>query len=152
MHNTESHHRFIDLRAQGWSLARIAADLQVGKSTLIRWQRKHHRQIADLKNVELEALQEKFLASHEVELSRLTSHLNRVESILASRKLECISTEFLFSMAGALRSQIRKQKVPIDFSPSPSDALPELPDPGTEPPDPRSQTPEPKSETPEPKP
>ena len=83
--------------------------------------------------------------------SRLTSHLNRVESILASRKLECISTEFLFSMAGALRSQIRKQKVPIDFSTSPSDAQPEpecgeTPSSGVAAPDPkpRPQTLDPK--------
>ena len=121
MHNTESHHRFIELRAQGRSLARIAAELQVAKSTLIPWQRKFHRQIADLKNVELEALQEKVLASHEVELSQLAGHLNRVETVLAKRNLEYLSTEFLFCMSGNLRTQIRKQRVVPDFSTSPSE-------------------------------
>jgi orotate phosphoribosyltransferase-like protein len=34
--------RFIGLRAQGWSFARIAAELDVSKPTLIHWSRLHH--------------------------------------------------------------------------------------------------------------
>ena len=125
MHDEKTVQRFIDLRAQGWSLARIAAELRVAKCTLIDWQRQFHREIADHKSVELEALQEKLLASHEDELSRLAGHLNRVEAVLAKRNLEVISTEFLFCMAGALRAQIRKQRVLPAFSPSPSGGQPE---------------------------
>ena len=163
MYNAETHNRFIELRAQGWSLAHIAAELDVAKCTLIDWQQKFHREIADLKSLELEALQEKVLTTHEQELSRLAGHLNRVESILAKRNFEYVSTEFLFSMAGALRSQIRKQKVVIDFSPAPSGAQSGTPDPtakhpapnpqpSTSPqtPDPRSQIPDPKPGTPDP--
>ena len=137
MHNTETHHRFIDLRAQGLSLARIADELHVSKRTLIAWQHKFRDDIADLKSVELEALQDKVLASHEIELSRLAEHLNRVEAVLGKRKLEYVSTEFLFAMASSLRSQIRKQRVVPVFSTSPSG------DP-SEPPDTKPQTPDPK--------
>ena len=116
MHTTDTRHRFIELRAQGWSLARIAAEIGVSKPTLIQWQRQFEREIMDLKSVELEALQEKVLASHEEELSRLSGHLSRVETILAKRNLDALSTEYLFCMAGALRSQIRRQRVMPQFS------------------------------------
>ena len=67
----------------------------------------------------------KVLASHEIELSRLAEHLNRVEAVLGKRKLEYVSTEFLFGMAASLRSQIRKQRVVPVFSASPSGDSPE---------------------------
>ena len=142
MHPTETHHRFIDLRVQDWSLARIADELHVSKPTLIAWQRKFREEIADLKGIELEALQEKVLSSHEVELSRLAEHLNRVEAILAKRKLEYVSTEFLFSMAASLRAQIRKQRVVPVFSASSFGDPPETPVPNPQPPDASPQTPD----------
>ena len=116
MHTTDTRHRFLELRSQGWSLARIATEIGVSKPTLIQWQRQLEREITDLKSVELEALQERLLASHEEELSRLASHLSRVEAILAERNLKVLSTEYLFCMAGALRSQIRRQRVLPQFS------------------------------------
>lgn len=122
MHPTETHDRFIELRVQGWSLERIAADLHVAKRTLIEWQRQYQRDIAGLRALELEALQDRILASHEQELTRLAARLNHVESILDQRKLECLSTEFLCCLAGALRSQIRRQRI-----------LPALPPPAANP-------------------
>ena len=133
MHDSEAHHRFIDLRAQGRSLARIADELHVSKRTLIAWQRKFREEIADLKSVELEALQDKVLASHEAELSHLADQLARVDSVLGKRKIEYVSTEFLFGMAASLRSQIRKQRVVPVFSASPSGDPPEPPDPKPQP-------------------
>ena len=97
----------------------------MSKRTLIAWQHKFREEIADLKSVELEALEDKVLASHEAELSHLADHLNRVESVLGKRKLEYVSTEFLFAMASSLRSQIRKQRVVPVFSTSPSGDPPE---------------------------
>jgi orotate phosphoribosyltransferase-like protein len=124
MHPAETHNRFIELRSQGWTLARIAGELNVSKRTLIQWQRQHQAQIADLRALELEALQDRVLASHEKELASLASQLDRVEAILAKRKLECLSTEFLFCMAGALRSQIRKQRINPVFPGASSPATP----------------------------
>jgi len=88
MHPTETHLRFIELRAQGWSLARIAAELHLAKRTLVDWNREAQRKIRDLKDVELESLQERILVSHGVELQRLTAQLNRLEAVLAQRNLE----------------------------------------------------------------
>ncbi len=108
MHPADTRNRFIELRAQGWSLARIAAQLHLAKRTLVDWNREAQREIRDLKDVELEALQELILVSHEVELQRLTAQLNRLEAVLAQRNLECLSTEPLFVMAATVRAQLRR--------------------------------------------
>ncbi len=112
MHTTDTRHRFLELRAQGWSLSRIAAELDLAKSTLAVWNREQRREIADLKTIELETVQERILVSHEEELRRLTAHLNRLEVILAQRNLECLSTESLFNLAAIVRAQLRRVTAP----------------------------------------
>ena len=108
MHAADTRNRFIELRAQGWSLARIATELRVAKNTLVAWNREQRSEIADLKGLEMEALQERVLVSHEAELVRLTAHLNRIEVILAKRNLECLPTESLFCLAATVRAQLRR--------------------------------------------
>ena len=108
MHTTDIRHRFIELRAQGWSLARIAAELQIAKCTLVEWNRAARQEIRDLKGVELEALHERILISYEEELARLTAQLNRIEAVLAGRSLDCLSTESLFVLAATVRAQLRR--------------------------------------------
>ena len=107
MHSTDTKSRFIELRAQGWSLARIAAHLDVAKRTLVDWNQHAQTEVRALKAVELEALQEKLLTSHEAELTQLTAHLQRVESELATRTLEIVSTESLYRLAAQLRRQLQ---------------------------------------------
>ena len=108
MHATDTRHRFIELRAQGWSLARIATELHVAKRTLVDWHREARKEIRALKDVEVGALHERVLVSHEVELQRLTSQLNRIEAVLAQRNLDCLSTESLFVLAATVRAQLRR--------------------------------------------
>ena len=78
MHSTDTKSRYIELRAQGWSLARIAAHIGVAKRTLalVDWNPHSQEEIRILKALELEALHEKLLASHEAELTQLTAQLN----------------------------------------------------------------------------
>jgi transposase len=108
MHAIDTKSRFIELRAQGWSLARIATHLEVSKRTLVDWNQHSQAEIRLLKAVELEALHEKLLASHEVELTQLTGHLQRIEAELAKRELGFVSTENLYRLASQLRLQLQK--------------------------------------------
>ena len=48
MHDDKTVQRFIELRAQGWSYARLVTELNVTKPTLIAWSRKHQFQIQNL--------------------------------------------------------------------------------------------------------
>ena len=53
MHNEKAVQRFIELRSQGWSFAKIATELNISKTTLITWSRKHQFQVQNLRAVEL---------------------------------------------------------------------------------------------------
>jgi hypothetical protein len=108
MHATDTRLRFVELRAQGWSLVRIAAELQVAKCTLVEWNRAARQEIHDRKSVEIEAMRERILVSQELELQRLTTQLNRIEAVLAKRCLDCLSTESLFMLAATVRAQLRR--------------------------------------------
>ena len=115
MHSTDTKSQFIELRAKGWSLACIAAHLNVCTRTLVDWNRHSQTEIRALRGVELEALQEKVLATHEQELIRLTQHLQRLEAEMAKRELECVETKDLYRLCSLVRSEIRKVRLEPDL-------------------------------------
>src|SRR5215471_15855672 len=108
-HSLETIRSFIELRARGWSFDRLAAHLKVGRRTLVVWQGKFARRIEAARRLELEAVLARTLPSQENELTRLSGRLDQVEAVLAKRKLDCLSTEFLYCLAGSLRAQIQRQ-------------------------------------------
>ncbi len=106
MHTNKTRSQFLELRAQGWSLARIAAQIRVSKTTLLDWNRQLADEIHTLRALEREALHEKILSSHQDDLGRLAKLHDAVEQELASRKLNEVPTEKLFRLAADLRQQI----------------------------------------------
>jgi Homeodomain-like domain-containing protein len=115
MYDTETKGQFIELRAKGWSLSRIAERLNIAQRTLVDWNRQEHEQIRALRAIECEALQEKILATHEQELVRLKKELDRLEAELGKRTVEYVSTENLYRLSALVRAEIRKvcQVVPV---------------------------------------
>ncbi len=125
MHSTDLKNQFIELRAKGWSLARIAARINVCPRTLVDWNRQSRFEILTLRGVELEALQEKILATHEQELTRLTQHLQRLEEEMARRELQRVETKDLYRLCSLVRAELRKVRLEpelIDAGPTPNAA------------------------------
>ena len=116
MHTPETVQRFIELRAQGWSYARLMTELNVTKPTLIAWSRKHQFDIQNLHAIELEALREKWLASTTERVDKLGAQLQSVETELAKRDLSTLSTPQLMTAARELRRQIDQATGPLQFS------------------------------------
>ncbi len=108
MYDADTKNQFLELRAKGWSLGRIAERLKVAQRTLVEWNRQEHEQIRTLRAIEFEALQEKILATREQELTRLKLELDRLESELTKRTVGNISTENLYRLSALLRGEIRK--------------------------------------------
>jgi hypothetical protein len=108
MYDIDTKNQFIELRAKGCSLSRIAERLKVAQRTLVDWNRQEHEQIRTLRAIEMEALQEKILATNEQELTRLKQELDRLDQELAKRTVEFVSTENLYRLSALLRSEIRK--------------------------------------------
>jgi plasmid maintenance system antidote protein VapI len=133
MHTPETKNQFIVLRAQGWSIARIAEHLHVSKPTLIKWNDEHHCVIRSLRALELETLHESILASHKKEIDRLISQQEAIAAELANRELSDVPTDKLFALDALLRSQIQKARaaaLPLqqrpDSIPSPENPLTRL--------------------------
>jgi len=55
MKDQETMQKFIELRSQGWTYARLMAELNLSKPTLINWSRKFQFQIQNLRAIELDA-------------------------------------------------------------------------------------------------
>jgi len=124
MYDDKTVERFIELRAQGWSYARLMAELHVTKPTLIAWSRKHQFQIQNLKAIELEALNEKWLAPTTERVNALGVQLRQVEAELAQRDVSQLTTPQLHKLARSLRGQIAQAtgctglSVPVNEIPS----------------------------------
>ena len=116
MHDENTVQRFIELRAQGWSYARLMTELNVTKPTLIVWSRKHQFQLQNLKAIELEALGEKWLASTADRVNRLGEQLRQVEGELSQRNLGDLTTLQLYTLALSLRRQIEQATGPTGFT------------------------------------
>jgi hypothetical protein len=116
MHDENTVKRFIELRAQGWSYARLMTELNVTKPTLIAWSRKHQFQIQNLKTIELEALGEKWLASVTDRVNKLGEQFSKVEVELSQRNLSDLTTPQLHTMSRNLRRQIEQAVGQTTFS------------------------------------
>ncbi len=116
MYDDKTVERFIELRAQGWSYARLMAELHVTKPTLIAWSRKHQFQIQNLKAIELEALNEKWLAPTTERVNALGAQLRQVEAELAQRDVSQLTTPQLHTLARSLRGQIAQATGGTGFS------------------------------------
>jgi hypothetical protein len=115
MIDVEKQQKFIQLRSQGWSFARIAQELDVSKGTLITLSRKFQFEIQNQRAVELEALQEQLIATREARARALAQQLNSVEQELQKRDLSQVSTGRLFSLAESLRRQILHETGSVKF-------------------------------------
>ncbi len=113
--------RFVQLRSEGMSFARIAREINVSKPTLIKWSRKFQYEIQNLRAIHLEELQEKWLASRATRLEALGQKLRQVETELAKRDLATLPTGRLFYLAESLRRQIQREIGPMQFTSPTSD-------------------------------
>ena len=116
MHDVQTQQRFVDLRATGWSFARIASELKVSRGTLIHWSRKFQFEIQNHRAIELESLREQLLGAREARAKALAAQLRSVETELATRDIADLSTSRLFQLADSLRRQISQETGDVCFT------------------------------------
>ena len=123
MKDQETVQKFIELRAQGWSFVRIAAELGVAKSTLTEWSLKFRFEINNRRALVLDDLQDRILGTVQSRVVSLAEKLGKVENELRQRDLKQLSTSQLYSLAASLRRQIERQTGPIRMV-TPTNAIP----------------------------
>ena len=98
MGKEEQKSRFIHLRAKGNSYTRIAKELGVSKGTLVNWNTELEAEIAQVRSIELEALQEEFFLLKEGRIRLLGEQLKAIQTEIGKRDLSKVKTDKLMEL------------------------------------------------------
>lgn len=90
--------QFVELRAKGNSYDSIAKKIGVSKGTLISWSRDLKVEIQNYRNLEADALMEKYKMTKNSQLESLGAQLTKVREEVSKRDLSDIPTEKLVTM------------------------------------------------------
>ncbi|MGZ4947057.1 MAG: hypothetical protein ACXV5N_11825 [Halobacteriota archaeon] len=115
MKDNKTKERFIELRGQGLPLARIAAEINVSKPTLINWGHEFREEIDNAQAIEFEAMYDKYYLSVRKKVEFFGDVLNRIQSELETRDLSTISTEKLFAMYAHFYQEAQRALPDIKF-------------------------------------
>ena len=125
MKDQQTKSRFVELRAKGWSYDRIARELRASKQTLINWSKEYSLQISNLRNIEIEALQEKFCLLKEQRIELFGKKLKTNNEELDKRDFKDIPTEKLFDLIIKYASALKHEEVEMVFEEEISDIFPD---------------------------
>lgn len=108
--------QFIELRGKGNSFDRIAKELEVSKSTLIKWSNELKQEVSNYVAIERDAMLEKYKMTkmHQIEL--YGEQLMKLRQELSERKLEDIPTDKLLNMELKILGELRNINQSIIFS------------------------------------
>jgi len=114
-YDTETKKQFIELRGKGWAFGKIAEQLGISKQTAVTWSKEFHVEIANLRNMELDALQEKYKNTVEQRVKLFGRQLKRVAKELKSRDLSEVPTKDLCEMFLKLAAALKKEQTVCNF-------------------------------------
>ena len=134
MEALEVKEKFIELRSKGYSYERISKELGKCKQTLVDWSRRYEEEIANLKSMELEALNEKYFLQKQRKIEVFGESLKAIQKELSSRDLREVPTDKLMDLFLKYFSYLEAEKIEpvfktsgeIDSSKSDKDSLDRL--------------------------
>jgi len=108
---------FVELRAAGLSLAKIAERLSVSKTTLIAWERELCNEIAEARFLEMQSVLETFKACKAERVKFLGKLYQRLTEELAQRDFSEVEPakllEMLFKVEQRLETELSKVNLTI---------------------------------------
>jgi len=107
----EQKHRFVVMRAKGYSYARIARELGVSKGTLTAWNAELEADIAQTRAMELEALQEEFSLLKEGRIRLIGEQLKAIQAEIGRRDLSKVNTDKLLELQLRYFEQLKGEYV-----------------------------------------
>ena len=115
MTDNKTKQRFIELRAKGLSFDKIAKELKKSKPTLIDWSREFKEEIANLKALELEALQEEHYLSIKARLQSQAIIYNKLREEAESRDFSEIPTDKLLDLLFKQEKRLHDEHIEPQF-------------------------------------
>jgi hypothetical protein len=121
MHSIEIKNRFIELRAQGYSLPRISDALSVPISTLSDWQAQHRHRIERLKAEVIEEIEHSILGAAATQAEMLVEKIDLIEKVITQKfqsdELRTCSLRELIWISGRLRGNLARLHPKISAGP-----------------------------------
>lgn len=108
--------KFVELRAEGKSFVSISEELKVSKPTLIGWSKDLRHEISNLRQIQLEAIREKYRIGKEKRAERLSNHLVKIENEFEKRNLETVPTHKLFELMLKIFHEIEFEDETLNFT------------------------------------
>ena len=90
--------QFVEMRAKGWSLRKIASKLKISKTTAANWSQELEAEITSLKAMELEALYETYYLLEEGRIRLLGAILRKLKREISSRDFSEVATDKLLEL------------------------------------------------------
>lgn len=109
----EQRARFIQLRARGFSLRKIAGMLKMSPTTLCEWNKELEREIASAKALELEAIQEEFFLLKSGRIRLLGQQLKRLLKELNQRDYSEVPTGKLLELLLKVYAELKSEQVEL---------------------------------------
>ena len=107
--------RFVELRAEGFSYDSIAKRLKVSKQTLVNWSKELELDIANLKAMRLETLQEKYYMTKERRIELFGNRLEAIRKELEKRDLADVPTGRLFDLLMRCSDVLEGERTDLEF-------------------------------------
>ena len=105
--------QLIELRAKGYSFAKIAEQLNISKPTAISWSRELELEINNRKMLELDSLYEQYKITKTNRIQHLAEDLNKITEELHKRTYEDIPTIKLLEIKTKVLSEIKDETIPL---------------------------------------
>jgi hypothetical protein len=121
MYDNATKDKFIELRAAGWSYTRIAEELNIDRKTVFRWNQQFGARMENLRQLQLEDLQQRLMGSQQQRFSDLVEEYQRYRNALKARNPDRIPQHTLFHITSRLRDRIEKQMIAPKFVPDPTE-------------------------------
>lgn len=109
MKSTEKKAEFIERRAQGESFSKIAAALQISKSTCSEWEKEFRIQISECRQERLQELYTLYGMHKEARIEKLGSLLGRIDTALDAIDLAELPAEKLLDMRIKYTRELQKE-------------------------------------------
>lgn len=107
--------QFIERRAQGQTMRKIAQDLDISYNTACGWNRDYREQIAASRAIYLEELQDKFYLTTEARLQLFGEQLEAIKAEITRRDLSDVKTDKLFELLAMYHKLLKEEYVTPNF-------------------------------------
>ena len=111
-HPKELKDKYVELRAEGITIQKAAEKLGIAKNTAGSWDKSLKSRIADLENIRLQELQQKYLMTAEKRIVLLGEKLLATTEELSKRDLSDISTPKLLDMQIKYSNLLQAEYIP----------------------------------------